>query len=164
MKTLLLVRHAKAGWSEGGMPDHQRPLTARGREDAAAMGRRLREWAVRPDAVITSSAVRARTTAGMIATALALDPGRIRSTEALYGATGAELLAAVTALDDRLDCVILVGHNPGLTDLAHRFSAAITHLPTCAVAGFRFPVRGWAELAGQHGTAFLFSHPAGGKD
>jgi phosphohistidine phosphatase len=164
LKTLLLTRHAKSDPATGGMPDHSRPLNERGRRDASEMGRRLRGKSVRPDHIVSSSATRARETAELLAVGLGFDAVGIRFLPLLYTATADELLDIVSAMDDTLGCVVLVAHNPSLTELAHRLSPAITHLPTCAVAAFHFPVESWGEASFQHPAEFLFERPEKRRD
>ena len=160
MKTLLLVRHAKSSWGDQSLPDHERPLNHRGRRDAPRAGARLRERSVAPDKIVTSTAVRARSTAGILADALGLEPGRIVEDGRLYGATPDGLLALIQALDDELTSVMLVGHNPEIGELASRLSDEIADMPTCAVAEFRFDVAGWAEVGGAAPVEVLFEAPA----
>ncbi|MDQ0893683.1 SixA phosphatase family protein [Agromyces ramosus] len=146
MKTLLLVRHAKSSWEQTGVSDHERPLNHRGRRDAPDMGRRLAERGVAPDVLLTSTAVRARSTAALIADALGFDQARITADERLYGASVDEVLAVIRELADDDSCAIVVGHNPETESLAHRFAGEIRDLPTGAVAEFTFDVDAWDEL------------------
>lgn len=164
MKTLLLVRHARAEAGDAGTADHDRALDARGRQDASEMGQRLAARSLRPDAIVSSTALRARTTAELVAAELGVDARRIRLQEALYNASGAALLDEVIRLDDALDCVMLVAHNPGLTELAHRFDDAVGHLAAGAVTGFRFPAASWGEALHQRPGSFLFLQPRQGRD
>ena len=159
MKTLLLVRHAKSEAAEHGLPDHERGLNDRGRHDAPEMGRRLKQRGLVPDAILSSTAVRARTTAQMMAGELDFDVARIVLDRRLYGASPEKLVGIIRALDDGLSCLMLVGHNPELTDLAHRFSEAITDMPTCAIAGFRFDATAWQEVRAEDAASVLYDHP-----
>lgn len=146
MKTLYLVRHAKSSRDDPMLADRERPLNDRGRHDAPVMGRRLARRGAKPDTIVSSPAVRALATARLIAKELGIDRARIVVDERLYATSADELLAVVRALDDRLDRAMLVGHNPEMTDLAQRLSAAIGALPTCAVAEFGFDTRSWADV------------------
>jgi phosphohistidine phosphatase len=143
MRTLILVRHAKSSWNEPGVRDRDRPLNDRGERDAPRMGNRLAEHAVRPDIILSSPALRALTTAKIIAGKLDYRGRDIRVDDRLYAAEADELLEVIRELGDKPKCVMLVGHNPELTELAHRFSSGITHLPTCAVAVFTFDAKTW---------------------
>jgi phosphohistidine phosphatase len=147
MKTLLLVRHAKSDWGHHGLDDHERPLNGRGRRDAPEMGRRLAERGVAPDVILSSTAVRARTTAELIAEALGL-ADRVTLDERLYAASAEEVLRVVGELDGDLTVAMVVGHNPEMASLAHQFSEEIHEMPTCAVAEYAFDVDAWYELEG----------------
>ncbi|HEY9323650.1 MAG TPA: histidine phosphatase family protein [Agromyces sp.] len=160
MKTLLLVRHAKSSWGDQTLPDHERPLNHRGRRDAPRVGARLRERGVVPDVIVTSTAVRARSTAEILAQALDLGSGRIVEDDRLYGATADGLLDIIRALDDESTSVMLVGHNPEIGELASRLSDEIAEMPTCAVAEFRFDVADWAEVGAIAPVEVLFEAPA----
>ena len=146
MKTLLLVRHAKSSWDHPGTPDHDRPLNDRGLRDAPVMGRRLAERGVAPDVILSSTAVRARTTAELIADALGFGAERVITDERLYAASADEVLRVIGELDPEVTSAIVVGHNPETASLAHRFSDEIHEMPTCAVAEFTFDVPAWWEL------------------
>lgn len=146
MKTLLLVRHAKSSWGDAGLPDFQRPLSERGQHDAPMMGERLARRGAQPERWLTSPAVRARMTAEILGGMLGRARADIDVDGRLYGATLNTLLDVTHTLDDKLQVAMLVGHNPGLSELAHRLSAPITHLPTCAVAEFTFEVDSWSRI------------------
>ena len=160
MKTLLLVRHAKSSWGDQTLPDHERPLNHRGRRDAPRVGARLRERGVVPDVIVTSTAVRARSTAEILAKAIDLGSGRIVEDDRLYGATPDGLLEIIRALDDESTSIMVVGHNPEIGELASRLSDEIAEMPTCAVAEFRFDVADWAEVGAVAPVEVLFEAPA----
>jgi phosphohistidine phosphatase len=146
MKTLFLVRHAKSSWDDPALPDRERPLNSRGERDVETMSRRLLQDEVQPDLIVTSPAARAVATARALANGLGCPLARIVVQDRLYAATADDLISVVESLDDGLACVMLVGHNPEMTDLAHRLSSRIGHLPTCAVAEFRFDAEVWAGV------------------
>jgi phosphohistidine phosphatase len=159
MKTLVLVRHAKSAWGDPTLADHDRPLNDRGRRDAPEMGRRLRERGTSPDAILSSTAVRARTTAEAIAASLGLDPATVSLDERLYGSSPETILDVVAGLDEAVSTAMVVAHDPGLSDLAYRLSGEIEHMPTCAVAEFRFAAWTWAELAESEPVEVRFDTP-----
>lgn len=146
MKTLYLMRHAKSGHDARPVPDRERPLDERGRHDAPRMGQRLAQRRMKPDLLVSSPALRALTTAQLIADEIGYQRKDIVVDERLYASSQDALLAVIRALDDKLDRVMLVGHNPEFTDLAHRLSNKIIDMPTCAVAEFRFDATAWAEV------------------
>lgn len=139
-RTLLLLRHATAGVALG-RTDHARGLTAQGMAEAAAIGRAVSAHA--PDLVLCSSAMRAQQTAAYMGTASPV------LEQALYLASADELLDRIRQVPDEVSTVLVVGHNPGLAQLATtldddpRLDRA---LPTAALAVFAVPDGSWAGL------------------
>ncbi|CAG2155796.1 hypothetical protein LMG31506_05505 [Cupriavidus yeoncheonensis] len=146
MKTLFLVRHAKSSRDDPSLPDRERPLNDRGRHDAAAMGKRMAGRKSKPRLIVSSPAVRALTTAQLIADQIGYAYQDIVIDDSLYASSVVNLLAVVHALDNELDGVMLCGHNPEFTDLAHRLSGEITDMPTCAVAEFHYDTKAWGHV------------------
>jgi len=148
---LLLLRHAKSSWDDAGLADHDRPLADRGRRAAGLMGAHLRTSDLLPDLVLCSSARRTRETLEL----LALEDPEARIEERLYGADEDALLDRVRRLPEDAGTVLLLGHNPGIQDLAIRLAGPDAgeeaarlreKFPTGALAAFS--VRGtWAHLA-----------------
>jgi phosphohistidine phosphatase len=145
MKTLYLVRHAKSSWDDDSLADRDRPLADRGRRQLARMGPRLAESGVKPEAIVSSPAKRALATAKALAEALNHRRQDIVVDDRIYPGDADGLLALVRGLDDGLDAVMLVGHNPGLSDLANRLAKGIGEMPTCAVIEFQFDIASWAD-------------------
>src|SRR4029453_3692753 len=116
MKTLLLLRHAKASWKDEGLDDHDRPLNKRGKRDAPRMGQLLKNENLLPDFLVAASARRARKTGGDVIQHSGYR-GETRSTGELYNAGQDELLALVAGLPVAAKRVLLIGHNPGLEEL-----------------------------------------------
>lgn len=146
MKTLFLVRHAKSSKDDPSLADRDRPLADRGREDAPTMGRRMAKREVKPDLLMSSPALRALTTAQLVADEIGIERDKIVVDERLYASSADSLLAVIRALDRQVGSAMLFGHNPEFTELAHRLSPAIDHMPTCAVAEFRFDTRKWSDV------------------
>lgn len=148
MKRLILMRHAKSDWSLG-TADADRPLNGRGRRTALAMGDWLRDMAYLPHEILCSSAVRTRETLELTAMKA---PTSYR--KALYLAEADNLLTALRGATG--DCVLMVGHNPGIGDFAHVLvSEPPAHerwddYPTCATLVADFDVATWSDL--QPGT------------
>lgn len=159
MKTLYLLRHAKSGWADRSLPDRERPLEARGERDAAKMGKRWSRQHVKPDLIVSSPALRAHATAQVVAQHLEVKIRKITVDDRLYAATETTLIAVIEALDDRLDRVMLVGHNPGFTELANHFDGTITHMPPCALAEFRFEAESWAGIGRARPARTIFDSP-----
>jgi len=146
MKTLFLIRHAKSSRDDTALPDRDRPLADRGKRDVARTGKRLAAREVKPDLIMSSPALRALATAEVIATRLGCKREDIVVNDRLYAGEADDLLDVIRALGDKLEHVMLVGHNPELTELAQHFSSEITHMPTCAIAEFTFDAKSWSDI------------------
>ena len=144
-RTLLLLRHAKSSWKHEGLTDHDRPLNKRGQRDAPRMGRLLRERDLVPDRIVSSTAVRARTTAAEVAVAAGFE-GEVVLFENLYLAAPTVYLelAAELAPGDRR--VMFVGHNPGIEELVELLTGDAATMPTAALAWIELPVEAWSEV------------------
>jgi len=156
MKRLLLLRHAKAVPAEEPLADIGRPLAERGQRDARRIGDRLRQRGLGPELILTSPSLRTLQTAQLVATALDLPPSAIASERTLYLAEPAALLAAIGAQDAAIESLLVVGHNPGLTDLAHQLLPAfeVDDLPTGAVVALDYAAgTAWSEV--EKATAHL---------
>ena len=154
MKVLYLLRHAKSSWDDSGLADRDRPLAPRGRKAAARIAAHLRAERIEPAVVLCSSAVRTRQTLDAILPALEGAP-EILIEDDLYAAGAESLLARIRAVPAAAPSVLLIGHNPGMADLAFALAgggdgAALQRLregfPTGALATLAIAHAGWAEL------------------
>ena len=150
MKTLVIVRHAKSSWDNLSLSDHERPLNKRGERDAPMMGARLADWGPPVDRVISSSAVRALTTAEIITREMGFPWDEIQIEDGLYHATEEDMLDLIQEQDDYIDGLMLFGHNPGMTYLVNDLSNLdLDNLPTCGVVVLKFDVYSWSEIGEQ---------------
>jgi phosphohistidine phosphatase len=134
MKTLTLVRHAKSSWKDTSLTDRERPLNKRGKNDAPVMGKRIAEAGIRPSLIVSSPAVRAWSTAKVVADALGYPQEFLQREDGLYLASLDNWLDVVAAQDNGFNSLMLFGHNPGLTDFANYLSPGLTHnVPTAGV-------------------------------
>jgi len=145
MKNLLIMRHAKSSWKDQALPDHDRPLNNRGREDAPRMGRLLRKKDLAPDVILASSAQRARETADAVAQESGAE-GAVVLLESLYAAPPEAYLEALSGVSDKARTALVIGHNPGLEALLEELTGEAEPMPTAAVAHLVLPIRRWAEL------------------
>jgi phosphohistidine phosphatase len=160
MKRLTLVRHAKSSWKNAALADVDRPLNGRGKLDAPRMGAFLAVQGIRPDIILSSAARRARKTARLLATAIPGASERILFDPALYEASAAVLLERVRTLDEAWQHVMLVGHNPGLTDFANQLTASgVDNIPTCGVLVADLAIDSWGEAGAGCGSVFLYVVP-----
>jgi phosphohistidine phosphatase len=161
VKRLILVRHAKSDWSLPGQEDWDRPLNTRGQRDAPEMARRLRSRRLKPDRILSSPAVRALTTATIMTRELRVAPSLLTAEERLYLAAPADLLQVLRELGGASRQLMVVGHNPGITEFANRLSAddTIDNMPTCAVFTARFEITAWDRLDWGCGQDAEFDYP-----
>ena len=147
MRQLLLLRHAKSSWDDPKLPDHARPLNARGRQSAGAMRRAMQELGLVPDVVLVSSSRRT------LQTLEALGPWPsaplVEPMDALYLAPGTSLLAVLNQVTDGMRSVMVLGHNPGLHELAMLLIGdhAAVDRTVLGRLGETFPTAGLAEFA-----------------
>ncbi len=161
MKTLYLLRHAKSSWKYEELSDHDRPLNKRGRTDAILMGQELVEREIKLDLIISSSAVRAITTATLVAKELNVPTEKIGAQEELYLISSEDLLVFAQSLPDEYNCVMLIGHNPALTELANRLSTekSIDNIPTGGVVGISFDCNYWGQISPDNAKLLFFDFP-----
>jgi phosphohistidine phosphatase len=139
------MRHAKSSWDDPELADHDRPLNKRGKRDAPRMGRLLVKEELVPDAILTSTAVRARETAQAVAEALEFD-AQLQVDKDLYLAGPAEILAVLRRVDEDAERALLIAHNPGLEELLEALTGSRDSLPTAAIARIDLAVRRWRDL------------------
>ncbi|MDD3762119.1 MAG: histidine phosphatase family protein [Nevskiales bacterium] len=160
MRLLTLVRHAKSSWDYPELSDFERPLNDRGRRDAPRMAAYVRKLLDRPDRMVSSPALRAITTARLFAETLGIDPRHIDVRPRIYEASADSLLTLVQLLDDGDSHVMLFGHNPGMTDLAHALArCSFDDMPTCAVAQIGFDATLWSDVTERSGTLRHYAVP-----
>jgi phosphohistidine phosphatase len=169
MRQLLLLRHAKSSWDDPRLPDRERPLSARGRAAAAIVGRAMNELGLTPDLVLVSTSQRT------METLAAFDPWDdsplIEAVEALYLAPAAELIRVLRGIAETVRSVLLIGHNPGLHDLALTLIGAhalvkptpdgrriVQGFPTAALAEFAI-TGAWWQLGEGGGRLVRFICP-----
>ena len=145
MKRLLILRHAKSSWADSSLSDWQRPLNERGRLDAPRAGQWLRERSLVPEIIITSDAVRARTTAEAVAEATGYSQ-EIIVEPTLYHGKPTDLLAVLRGVRSEARTVLVVGHNPGLEELVQQLTGEGCDLPTAALVHIAMAVDGWSEV------------------
>lgn len=147
MKHLWLARHAKSDWSDESASDFDRELNARGLRDAPAMGRWLNERGVKPQVMVTSPARRALQTAELLAEGMGFSKAFIFHEPRIYEAHTGELQEIIEESDDNLEHLMLVGHNPGMTQLVNALGGGpLDNLPTCAIAALTYDVTRWDDV------------------
>ena len=145
MKTLLLLRHAKSSWKHPELADHDRPLNKRGKRMAPLMGALLQDEDLIPDLILCSSAVRAHTTALLVAKACTY-MGKIKQTRELYLAEPQTYVEVLCQVADKHARVLVVGHNPGLEALIETLTGEAMAMPTAALAQVELSLKRWSDL------------------
>ena len=165
MRRLMLLRHAKSDWPGG--HDRNRPLSERGREAASKMGAYMARHALVPDLVVASPATRVNETLDHILPAFK-SPPIIRQDERLYESGADTLLGVIKETPKVVHSLLLVGHNPGMAELASLLIAAgdvearqqlIEKFPTAALAVIDFPLDDWGKLHPKAGRLDRFVLP-----
>jgi phosphohistidine phosphatase len=151
MKQLFLLRHAKSSWDDSELVDHDRPLAPRGRRAVKLIAEHLGRQGVKPALVLCSSALRTRETLDGIVAALG-DGVSVQIEGELYAASEQSLLERLRAVEDGVESLLLIGHNPGLEQLAlrlagggHKLAVLSRKFPTGALATLEFSGR-WGDL------------------
>ncbi len=158
-KRLLLFRHAKSDWHTGALNDHERPLTKRGRDAARVMGRVLAAADQVPDLIVTSTAVRARTTVELAHTT-GCWTCQIETSETLYDTDAASVLKEIRGLPDSTDRVLLTGHEPTWSELASRLiGGGDLRFPTAALARLDLDVACWRDATFGSGALVWLLQP-----
>ncbi len=145
MKTLLILRHAKSSWKDEKLTDRDRPLSKRGKRQAPEMGEMLRSLAIIPDVLLSSPARRARDTAVLVAEKCGY-AGEVEFVNDFYPGGRQEYLQVLNNLPDDVECVLVVGHNPGLEDLLAMLLRRAEVLSTAALAQVSLPVEHWWQV------------------
>jgi len=161
MKTLYLLRHAKSSWSEPGLDDRQRPLNKRGMADAPLMGERLRARGESIDAVVSSPALRARTTAELFSSACAYAGAAIAIDPDLSFLGSGSIEAVIRAQDDRQGALMLVFHNPDITHFVNSIDYAfqVDNIPTCGLVRLSCDIARWRDWARDRARIDYFDFP-----
>ncbi|HWA49351.1 MAG TPA: histidine phosphatase family protein [Dongiaceae bacterium] len=166
-KRLILLRHAKSAWDNQDIADFDRPLSPRGRKAAPVMGAYLARKNYVPDLVLCSSAKRASETLDLTIAGWPKQPV-VRRLKSLYLAMPREMLKRLQTAGSEFATVMLVGHNPGIADLANWLSnegdaaargALARKFPTGAAAVIDFDVEDWKDVDAETGRLIDFATP-----
>lgn len=163
MKTLVLLRHGKSSWENPALRDFDRPLTPRGRSAAELMGEELHRRGLHFDLVLASPARRATETLQLFERAFGEDLN-IRFDDDVYAASWRTLLKIVQRTERKVGSLLIVGHNPGLQNLAVELAGKDeagmgSHFPTGTTALLGLAVKGWKDVQPGTGTLDLFLKP-----
>lgn len=159
MKTLLLARHAKSDWNSPTANDFDRPLNQRGQQDAPLMASYLKQCGYSVGQIISSDALRALQTAEHYRQCLKPSHDLI-SYHDLYLASLQAIVTLVQHIAPGENTVMLVGHNPGMSEALNYFSTeTVSDMPTCSVGIIQFDVAQWQDAAQSSGVLLGFEYP-----
>ena len=154
MRKLILLRHAKSSWKDTSLDDFDRPLNRRGKKDAPIMADKLSMRKIKIDLIISSPAKRTTETAKIFANILGYQ-SEIIFNDKLYEASYNEILEVINLIDDKYQNVLLVCHNPGITDLANYISNYfIENISTSGIVGLSTN-SSWKNI-NENGCSLLF--------
>ncbi|HEX2138904.1 MAG TPA: histidine phosphatase family protein [Woeseiaceae bacterium] len=144
MKTLTILRHGKSGRNDVGLSDYERPLSPRGEADAPLMAERITDAGIRPSLIMSSPAARAWATAKLFARTISYPVEFLHREDRLYLASLDKLLEVMAEQDAAFNSIVLVGHNPGLTELANHLLPGVTEsIPTCGIVSLNIETDTW---------------------
>jgi phosphohistidine phosphatase len=148
MKTLLILRHDKSRSKDLNLSDHDRPLDELGKDDALNMGKLIKYKDLIPDFIISSTALRAKTTAEIVAQACKYKGEEIALERSLYEGKSKEYMNIIERLSDRYSSVLLVGHNPTIEEIIELFTdySSDVIMSSCALAHLSLSIEKWSDL------------------
>ncbi len=142
---LVLMRHAKSDWSDGSVSDHDRTLNPRGRRDTPQMAAWLSQRDCLPDRILCSSAMRTCETTRLLCDAWDYEPP-IDYCQSLYLASPENIFQTICSEGGSADCLLVVAHNPGMSQFASVLANESLEMPTAAVAVFEVDVNQWQSF------------------
>ncbi len=159
-KKLYLLRHARASEKLNGETDFDRNLTSVGLQNATRMGINLKNKDIHPDIIISSPAMRAKTTAALLAEQIKYDVKKIHLNEEIYEASARTLLKVINNLKKPWQTVLLVGHNPSLSYVAEYITnEPIGNMSTCGLVEIQFEEDTWEVVSENNGTFNWYEYP-----
>lgn len=158
MKRLFIIRHAKSDWDDSSLDDYDRPLNKRGQKNAPFMGKLLKSKNIKPDLIISSPALRAKTTAELIAKEVGYEKP-ITPNPYIYEAYVSALEEIVQYIYDDNETVFLVGHNPGLSALAYTLCGLKEQIPTCSIVEIEFNCDSWMDVSKDNSKLISYEYP-----
>lgn len=148
MKSLYIVRHGKSAWDYDSVDDIDRPLKMRGISDGYRMAGRLLQQKLMPDLMVSSNACRAFHTATIFHRVLNMDAENLRINPGLYLSGVDGILNVIYGIDDKINSLMIFGHNPGFTEVSNYLSTmSIDNVPTTGVVNLIFDTENWVSIS-----------------
>ncbi len=160
MKQLFLIRHAKSSWDSPTLKDIDRPLNERGKKDAPSMAKRLASQKIKLDALFSSNANRALSTAQCFAEEFDIKKNDIIQIPELYHANTSDFYDVITQADDDLQNLAIFSHNPGITEFINELTdKKIMDMPTCGIFAIKIHSKSWKDFATATKDFWFFDFP-----
>jgi len=157
MKTIYFIRHAKSSWDQP-ISDVDRPLNDRGKNDAHHIGKKLLDKELKFDAIYSSIANRAQSTANIVVSEMGIDQKQISLKKELYTFESNGVVNFIKQLPDTHQNILVLGHNPAFTAVVNLYgSIQFDNLPTCGVVAIKFDIQNWYDL--DKGTTLFYMLP-----
>jgi len=158
-KTIILIRHAKSSWKNPDWTDFERPLNKRGKRDAPLMGKWLANYGINFDLIISSPSKRTSETANLICKELGYDSTLVKFDNSLYGFHTDAVLSALKKVDDSFQEVIIIGHNPAITNVVNflQKDRSFANVPTCGIVSIN--LESWEDVKAGNGKLNFFEYP-----
>ena len=158
MKTLIIVRHSKSSWKNMNLSDYERPLNKRGKKDAEIMSTELLKKNILIDYLLSSSSKRTIITSKYFIDKIKLN--QYEFFESLYHASSDKIYNSIIELKNEFKKVMIVGHNPGLTNTINLLSnISLDNLPTSGIVIIEFNISNWNEVQPKLGKAIWIKFP-----
>ena len=158
MKTIYLLRHAKSSWDDDSLSDFDRPLNERGQNTAPFMGETIAKRGYLPERIISSPANRAARTAQLIKESAGLN-SNIAYDDRIYEASPSTLRQVASEVDDVVDALMLIGHNPGMEGFIRYLTGRIEPMPTAAFAVIELGIDRWNDINADTGKIIEIIRP-----
>lgn len=158
MKKLFIIRHAKSSWKDYSLDDFDRPLNKRGFLNAPLMGKYLKDKNIVPDIILSSPALRAKTTAEIIANKVKYKK-QIVYEESIYEVDINTLHNIITSLKNKYNIAFIIGHNPGLNLLVDNYVGFDENIPTCGVVELEIKSDSWENINSKNIKLLSFNYP-----
>ena len=160
MKRLYLIRHAKSSKDIAGTEDKERPLSKRGKIEVRYVDKRLKKYGIVAQALYSSPARRALDTAKAIAKKIGFPRKKIKVVNSLYNSNIPKLMKVIKKIDNRVESVIVFGHNPEFLNLVNYLTPrTIREFPTCGVFGIDFSIDSWKSASRKKGKLVFSGCP-----
>ena len=159
MKKLIILRHGKSDWLQEDEDDFNRKLTNRGEKNAAQIALFVADKEGKPGFIFSSTARRAADTARIFAVNSGIDSENILFDDHLYLASASSVLRLIKSMDEKVNFLLVVGHNPGLTELVNKLGVRIDNLPTASAVCFYFDTDNWQHIDVEN-SRFKWFQPA----